>query len=208
MSVLKPIVFLTTLAVFLPLLVWAQRVPKARLLPVPASERTEAHREALGTRARGDDTLDVFQTCLRNIELCRNWMEFTNYILSDRSSITPRDRELLILRTGYLCRSDYEWAQHAALGLRIGLTNEELTRITRGPDAAGWTPADATLLRAADELHRDQHISDATWARLRERFDERQMMDIIFTVGQYTIVSMYLNSAGVQLEKGQTGIPR
>ena len=120
----------------------------------------------------------------------------------------PRDRELLILRTGYLCRSDYEWAQHAALGLRIGLTNEELTRLTHGPDAAGWTPADATLLRAADELHRDQHISDATWARLRERFDDRQMMDIIFTVGQYTIVSMYLNSAGVQLEKGQTGIPR
>lgn len=208
MSVLKPIAIVMTLAAFSPLPVWAQRVPQARLLPVPESQWTEAHREALGARARGDDTLDVFQTCLRNLELCRNWMAFTNYILSDRSSITPRDRELLILRTGYLCRSDYEWAQHAALGLRIGLSNEELTRITRGPDAAGWTPADATLLRAADELHRDQHISDATWTRLRERFDDRQMMDIIFTVGQYTIVSMYLNSAGVQLEKGQTGIAR
>ena len=135
-------------------------------------------------------------------------MTFTNYILSDRSSITTRDRELLILRTGYLCRSDYEWAQHAALALKIGLTSDELTRITRGPDAPGWSANDAALLRAADELHRDQHISDATWQRLRQRFDERQMMDIIFTVGQYTIVSMYLNSAGVQLEKGQTGIPR
>src|SRR5687767_509032 len=207
MSRLKPLVLLV-LALAAPLPLWAQRVPEARLKPVPAAEWTDAHREALGTRARGEDTLDVFQTCLRNVELCRNWMAFTNYILSERSSITPRDRELLILRTGYLCRSDYEWAQHAALGLRIGLTNEELTRITRGPDADGWTPADATLLRAADELHRDQHISDTTWMRLRERFDDRQMMDIIFTVGQYTIVSMYLNSAGVQLEKGQTGIPR
>lgn len=208
MSLLKPIVLVTALVAITPLPVLAQRVPSARLLPVPASEWTDAHREALGTRARGDDTLDVFQTCLRNVALCRDWMAFTNYVLSERSSITPRDRELLILRTGYLCRSDYEWAQHAALGLRVGLTGEELTRITRGPDAAGWTPADATLLRAADELHRDQHISDATWARLRERFDDRQMMDIIFTVGQYTMVSMYLNSAGVQLEKGQTGIPR
>jgi alkylhydroperoxidase family enzyme len=208
MSILKPIALVTTLVALASLPVWAQRVPKARLLPVPAAEWTDAHREALGARARGDDTLDVFQTCLRNVELCRNWMTFTNYILSERSSITPRDRELLVLRTGYLCRSDYEWAAHAALGLRIGLTNEELARITRGPDAAGWTPADATLLRAADELHRDQHITDTTWTRLRERFDDRQMMDIIFTVGQYTIVSMYLNSAGVQLEKGQTGIPR
>ena len=137
MSLLKSIALVTTLAVLSSLQVWAQRVPEARLLPVPASEWTDAHREALGTRARDEDTLDVFQTCLRNVELCRNWMTFTNYILSERSSITPRDRELLILRTGYLCRSDYEWAAHAALGLRIGLTNEELTRITRGPDAAG-----------------------------------------------------------------------
>ena len=207
MSLMKPAA-IVTLALLAPLPARAQRVPEARLKPVPASEWTDAHREALGTRARGEDTLDVFQTCLRNLELCRSWMAFTNYVLSERSSITPRDRELLILRTGYLCRSDYEWAQHAALGLRIGLTSDELTRITRGPDAEGWSPADAALMRAADELHRDQHISDATWTRLRERFDDRQMMDIIFTVGQYTIVSMYLNSAGVQLEKGQTGIPR
>ena len=208
MALLKPIALVTTLVALASLPVWAQRVPRARLLPVPASDWTDAHREALGTRARGDDTADVFQTCLRNVELCRNWMTFTNYILSERISITTRDRELLILRTGYLCRSDYEWAAHAALGLRIGLTKEELTRITRGPDAAGWSPADAILLRAADELHRDQHITDATWARLRERFDERQMMDIIFTVGQYTMVSMFLNSAGVQLETGQSGIPQ
>ena len=78
MSLLKPIALVTTLAVFSPLPVWAQRAPKARLLPVPASEWTEAHREALGARARGDDTLDVFQTCLRNLELCRNWRAFTN----------------------------------------------------------------------------------------------------------------------------------
>jgi 4-carboxymuconolactone decarboxylase len=200
------ILFLLLVSAALP--AWAQRVPKARLTPVPAAEWTDAHREALGTRARGDDTIDVFQTCLRNVELCRNWMTFTNYILSTRISITQRDRELLILRIGYLCRSDYEWAQHAALGLKLGLTQEELTRITQGPDAPGWSAADVALLRATDELHRDQHISDATWARLRERFDDRQMMDIIFTVGQYTMVSMFLNSAGVQLEKGQTGIPR
>jgi 4-carboxymuconolactone decarboxylase len=139
MSPRNPLALITLTILFAPLPAWAQRVPEARLKPLPAAEWTDAHREALGTRARGDDTLDVFQTCLRNLDLCRNWMAFTNYILSERSSITPRDRELLILRTGYLCRSDYEWAQHAALGLRIGLTAEELTRITRGPDDASWT---------------------------------------------------------------------
>lgn len=186
----------------------AQRVSQPRLKPVPASEWTDAHRAALGARARGDDTANVFSTCLRNVELCRNWMGFTDYILSDRISITQRDREMVILRIGYLSRSDYEWSAHAALGLRVGLTPEEVARIMRGPDAPGWSAVDAALLRAADELHKDQHISDATWAKLRERFDEKQMMDIIFTAGRSTLVSMFLNSAGVQLQTGQTGIPR
>lgn len=185
----------------------AQRVPKARITPLPASEWTDAHKEALGTRARGEDTLDVFQTCLRNVELCRTWMPFTNYILSDTLSIPPRERELLILRIGYLCDSDYEWAQHAPLGLRVGLTADEVARIPKGPDAPGWSPLDVLLLRATDELHKDKFISDATWRALDERYDDRQMMDVVFTVGQYTMVSMFLNSAGVQLEKGQTGIP-
>jgi alkylhydroperoxidase family enzyme len=202
-----PLAFLVlTLADASPAL--AQRVPKARITPLPASEWTDAHKEALGTRARGDDTLDVFQTCLRNVELCRTWMPFTNYILSDKLSIPPRERELLILRIGYLCNSDYEWAQHAPLGLRVGLTADEVARIPKGPEAPGWNPLDVLLLRAADELHRDKFISDATWRALDERYDDRQMMDVVFTVGQYTMVSMFLNSAGVQLEKGQTGIPR
>ena len=121
---------------------WAQRVPTARITPLPAAEWTDAHKEALGTRARGEETLDVFQTCLRNVELCRTWMPFTNYILSDRLSIPARERELLILRAGYLCNSDYEWAQHAPLGLRVGLTDAEIARIPKGPDAPGvqWIP--------------------------------------------------------------------
>jgi len=198
-----------TLVLLAPSSTWAQRVPEARLKPVPASEWTDAHRQVLGSRAaRGDDTAHVWSTCLRNVELCRSWMGFTDYILSNRLSLTQRDRELIILRVGYLSRSDYEWAVHAGVGLRAGLTKEDLTRITQGPDAAGWNSADATLLRAVDELHKDQHISDSTWARLRERFDEKQLMDIIFTTGQYTLVSMYLNSTGVQLQQNQTGIPR
>ena len=88
----------------------AQRVPAARITPLPAAEWTEAHKEALGTRARGEDTLDVFQTCLRNLELCRTWMPFTNYILSPQLSIPARERELLIPE---------DWLS-LPLGLRMG----------------------------------------------------------------------------------------
>lgn len=186
----------------------AQRVRKARIAPLPASEWTEAHRSALGRTARGDQTIDVFRTCLRNLELCRAWMPFTQYILSAENSVAPREKELLILRTSFLCNADYDWAHHVPGAKRAGLTDEEIARILKGPDAPAWSALDALLLRAADELHRDSHITDATWNGLSARYNERQLMDVIFTVGQYTIVSMFLNSAGVQLEPGFTGIPR
>ena len=89
----------------------------------------------------------------------------------------------------------------------MGLSEEEILRITKGPDATGWSEADATLLRAADELREDAFITDATWNALAKRYDEKQMMDIVFTVREYNLVSMALNSFGVQLDDGVEGFP-
>jgi len=117
-------------------------------------------------------------------------------------------RELMILRSGQLQRSEYEWAQHSRIARLIGLTDGELVRITQGPDAPGWTPFNATLLRAVDELHRDSFLSDPTWQALGAEYDARQLMDLVFTVGTYNLVSMALNSWGVQLDEGLAGFPR
>ena len=86
-----------------------------------------------------------------------------------------------------------------------GVTDEEIERVMEGPEAEGWARFDAALVRAADELHDDAFISDATWEALSERFDTQQLIDVIFAVGQYHIVSMALNSLGVQLDEGVKG---
>ena len=88
---------------------------------------------------------------------------------------------------------------------RCDITDEEIARVQAGPDAAGWDPFEATLLRAADELHADAKISDATWAALAERYDTEQLLDTVFTVGQYHTVAFALNSCGVQLDAGVPG---
>jgi len=80
-------------------------------------------------------------------------------------------------------------------------------RVTQGADAQGWSVFDAALLRAVDELHVDSVISDATWNTLAGTYGKEQLLDLIFTVGQYTMVSMFLNSCGVQLEPGVKGWP-
>ena len=90
------------------------------------------------------------------------------------------------------------------IGLACGLKADEIARIKQGPEAAGWSPADQALLLAADALHHDHHIPDDVWAKLSAHFDRKSCMDVVFTVGQYTQVSMILNSFGVQLDAGQT----
>lgn len=184
----------------------AQRSSTVRIPPVPVSEWTDEHRQALGQTGRGDQTIDIFKTCLRNLPLCRAWMPFTRHLLS-ANSVPPREKELLILRTAWLSKAVYDWSHHAGAGKRAGFTDADLLKITKGA-GAGWNAADAALIRAADELHGQQHVTDATWAQLKKTYSDSQMMDIIFTVGQYMMVSMFANAAGIQLEPGFAGFPQ
>lgn len=179
------------------------RLTKPRLAPLPVDQFPDELREHTGA-APGQPILNIYGTLARHAKLTKRWLVFAAHILG-KSSIDGREREILILRTGWLCKSEYEWGQHARIGLLVGLTTEEIKRIAAGPDAPGWQPFDQMLLRAADELHDDQFISDGTWNALAQRYNEQQLIDLIFTVGQYTLVSMALNTLGVQLEDGMQG---
>ncbi|MCL6479699.1 MAG: carboxymuconolactone decarboxylase family protein [Peptococcaceae bacterium] len=135
------------------------------------------------------------------------WNAFGMYILNG-SSLPARDREILILRTGWLTKSEYEFGQHTLVGKKVGLTSEEINRITKGPDEPGWDSFDAALLRAADELHEEYVITDATWKVLSKRYNEKQLIDVVMTVGHYTMVSMFLNTNRVPLDEGVPGFPK
>jgi len=172
-----------------------------RLAPKPSAEWDDETRALIG-----DSSLNIFATLAHHPKLMKRWMVFGNHVLL-KSTLAPREREILILRTGWNCRAEYEWGQHVAIGKQIGMSDADIDRLTRGPDAPGWTPAEADLVRAADELHRDSRIGDATWSALAARYNTQQLLDIVFTVGQYTLVSMALNSLGVQREEGVGGFP-
>ena len=178
-----------------------------RIPSLPREEWDEEVSELLQATQMGGRVLNIFQTLARHPKLLKRWLVFGNHVLF-KSTLSPRARELLILRTGWNCRAEYEWGQHVVIAKQIGITDEEIARITRGPDVPGWDPFEATLLRAADELHRDSRIGDATWKALSVHYDVQQLMDLVFTVGQYTLVSMALNSFGVPLDDGIPGFPR
>ena len=117
--------------------------------------------------------------------------------------LSPRHNELLALRTAHRCRSEFEWGVHTRYARRPECLDEpEIAAVAVGPDAPEWEPTERALLRAADELHDDGVVSERTWTELAERFDDAAMLEIVFVVGHYTMLSMVANSAGVQPEPG------
>lgn len=181
---------------------------RPRLEPLDEAQWDDDVRKVLEpTKAlSGGRVFNIFTTLAHHPQLLKRWLLFGDQLLS-RSTLPPREREIVILRTGWLCRAEYEWAQHVVIGKLCGLSEEDIQRVQEGADARGWTAAEAALVRATDELHAEKFISDATWAELENHFDVRQRIDLIFTVGQYTLVSMALRSLGVELDPGLDGFP-
>ena len=150
--------------------------------------------------------LNIFATLARHPRLFRKWSDFGGWLLY-AGELPARDREILILRTGFRCGSEYEWGQHVAIGRMAGLSDEEIAAVAAGPDAGNWTDLEATLLRAADELHDQSRISDETWGALAKEYDDRQLIEVCMVVGQYHLVAFTLNSLGVEREEGVPGLP-
>lgn len=182
----------------------ANRTASPRITPLSAAERTPSAQALLdGVTVAGPEA-NIFTTFVRAEGLTRRWLPFGGKLLSGK--IPARDRELLILRTGWNCRAEYEWGQHVVIGRACGLTDEEILRIPAGP-GEGWSPFDSTLLRAADELHEQWSITDPTWDALAEVYDTQQLIELPMLVGHYHMVAMTLNSLGVQLDPGLSGFP-
>jgi 4-carboxymuconolactone decarboxylase len=179
---------------------------KLRVAPLTEAELSPEAREILPKSDLGGRTLNIFLTLARHPKLLKRWLVFGSHVLG-KSTVPAREREIVILRTGWLCRSEYEFGQHTRIGRLCGLSDDEILRITVGPDAPGWSDRDRVVLRATDELHEDYRIGDETWTMLARDWNEQQLMDLVFAIGQYTLVSMALNTLGVQLEDGAEGFP-
>ena len=183
------------------------RLHHARVEPTVEADWDDDSRPLLlAIERNGGRVLNIFRTLARHPKLLKRWTVFGNHVLYG-STLPPRERELVILRTGIRCGSGYEWAQHVEIARRVGVTDDEIRRLVNGPAAPGWSADDAALLQATDELVDDKFIADTTWASLATRWNERELMDLVFAVGQYTLVSMALNTFGVQLEDDTEAFP-
>ncbi|MCZ6828623.1 MAG: carboxymuconolactone decarboxylase family protein [Gammaproteobacteria bacterium] len=173
------------------------RLSEPRIPALTPEQWDDQAREIMQPLVESGHDYNVFRTLMNHPGLARRWMVFANHVLG-KSSLPERERELLILRIGHLCRAGYEWNKHADISRYLGMSEAEIDSSKTGPKTPGLSELDRLLLQATDELHSDAHIADATWQGLSEHFSTEQLMDLVFTVGQYNLVSMALNSFGVQ----------
>jgi alkylhydroperoxidase family enzyme len=170
-----------------------------RIPPLDPKEWTPEQRKRFDPNGTGQRAANVFVTFVRNPPADRLRGGISGHILNS-TTLAVRQREMLLMRIGVLCRSEYEWAAHSRLGRRAGMTDADVARIVAGPESGGGDPLETALLRATDELYRDDVVSDDTWAALAKGLDTKQLLDVLIAVGGYRAVSMAINSAGVQLD--------
>ena len=171
-----------------------------RLTPLPEEHWTTELREIFApTKKKFGRVFNIFTTLGHHPKLLKRWLVFANHCLL-KSSLNPRDRELVILRAGWVSQSAYEWAQHNRIAFEAGLSHEEITRVKKGADAVGWTESENILLAAVDELLETKTLNNTTWASLILHFSNKQVLDIIFTAGNYMTLAMALNACGVEVD--------
>jgi 4-carboxymuconolactone decarboxylase len=170
-----------------------QRVPMRDMATLSAEDR-----EIVNKNAMGGVLFNIFKVLAHHPQLVKRWTPFAGHILN-KQTLPFRDRELLILRIGWLNQAEYEFAQHELIAKRGGFTEADIESIKKGP--AGFTAEhEQALMQAADDLHENSVVSDATWAALSKKYSTEQMVDVVFTIGQYNMVSWALNSFGVPLD--------
>ncbi|HTT96394.1 MAG TPA: carboxymuconolactone decarboxylase family protein [Solirubrobacterales bacterium] len=148
-------------------------------------------------RATGGRPPHIFTTLARHRGLFRRWLWFAGGLMPGGK--LPRvDTELVILRVADNASCDYEWAHHERLGRRAGLSAEEVERVRSGPGAAGWSPRQVLLLRAADAMHADGRIGEGLWAELAAELDEVRLIELCMLIGHYEMLAMTLASLRVQ----------
>jgi 4-carboxymuconolactone decarboxylase len=159
------------------------------------------------TLATGDGRpLNIFATLAQHPRLLKRFNVLGGMFLA-HGLLPARERELVVLRVAWRCRSVYEWGQHVLIGRKAGITDAELVALTRPVAEGGWSRADATLLEFTDEVLDRVDVSDEVWQAAAENLSDDQLIELTMLVGFYRMAAGFLNAVRVEREAQLPGWP-
>jgi AhpD family alkylhydroperoxidase len=171
-----------------------------RINPVPPAEWTDEQHQVLDPLLKKSGASSMLGTFVHHWEAFKAWHGGLA-----ASTLSARQRELIILRTGFVTPCEYEWAQHKTFARAAGISDEEIERVKQGGAADGWTGDESALLDMTDELIARHAISDSLWLRLTRYLSIQQIIDCVYLVGTYLTVAFLGNVMDVKIEPGFTG---
>ncbi len=181
--------------------------PHSRIEPEMEPSEEQARILSKTLLSPDSEPLNLFRVLVKYPELMKRVNALGGMFMA-HGSLPARDREIVILRVAWNSECDYEYAQHAPIGRRTGLTEDDLNDLGRPVADGEWTEADFGLLRLTDELMADHRVSDETWDIVSRSYDSNQMMELVMLVGYYQMLAGFLRSLGVPVEPGSHGLPR
>jgi alkylhydroperoxidase family enzyme len=152
-------------------------------------------------RPKAQNTLGIFA---HHPDLAQSWLAFNGHILYG-TTLTLRQREILVLRVAAVLDSPFAWAQHIVHQEEAGLSDRDVHRIAFGPNAPFLDPLERAMIRSVDELIHEGTIAPATWEALAADLDEQQLLDLIFTVGCYTVLTWMIDTIGLEIDEDLIG---
>jgi alkylhydroperoxidase family enzyme len=147
----------------------------------------------------------IFAILLHNPGLARRYIPMASQFMVD-GQLAPRDRELTILRNGWLMQAPFIWGEHVQVSKKFGVTSADIEAVTRGSSDPRWNAHDRAVLKAVEELTANSMISDPTWAELAKGMNEAQLVELPIMVGQYKSLAYFANSLRIELRSGNPGL--
>lgn len=186
----------------------SDRPTRPRIEPIDFDEVTDDELRATlaGSLTLEGRPLNIFGVLGHHPKLLKRFNLLGGFLLN-KGMIPERERELVILRVGWNAQAVYEFGQHTVIGMRCGLTDDEIEALTNDPADHDWSAGDRALIALADDLAANDCVSDGTWATLSGRWSDAELVELLIVAGFYRLVSGFLNSAGVQLDDGVPGFP-
>jgi 4-carboxymuconolactone decarboxylase len=169
-----------------------------RIEPLTVTEVPAEVAESLRSYSQSDQGIDnIYLYLLRHPRLFHRWSQYGGTLLS--GSLSPRERELAILRVQHRSGDQYDWHHHVLVARSTGMNDVEIAQL-QAEGTQGWIPAEAAIVRAVDELLDGHVITDTTWAELATTHTVEQLVELPLLVGQYLSLSFAMRSLGVPLE--------
>jgi len=150
---------------------------------------------------------NIHKTLAHSPDMLKAWMGFAEHVLL-QSSLSDRDREIVILRIAWNAQSEYEWGMHAMVARRVGMSEDDIAAAVEGPESDHWAAHERALVKAVDEIMSTWRVSDETWNAVSARYSPENIVDLTMLVGQFLLVALTLNTLQIEPEPGLDRLPQ